>query len=65
MNPFLHLLQRNSVVTESELKRLFWIAARKVHPDVSGKDSSLFVSLKRDYDEAAALLVEDRGLPRR
>ncbi len=54
------------MVTESELKRLFWIAARQVHPDLSGKDSTLFVSLKRDYDEASALLKRDPGaLPSR
>jgi hypothetical protein len=56
MNIFIEALRKGEVNTEIELKRMFWKLAKKLHPDVScvERNNELFVSLKRQFDEASA-----------
>jgi curved DNA-binding protein CbpA len=58
MNIFIDEIQKGKISTTEELKKTFWILAKKIHPDIHKVDNSsqLFIKLKENYDEASELL---------
>jgi len=62
MNLFEKGLRDGSLRNASDVKRLFWRLARKLHPDVSmvARNEELFIRLKSDYDQAITVM-QDAG----
>jgi hypothetical protein len=58
MNIFIEYIQSEKIKTKEELKRFFWILAKRTHPDVSEFENNekTFIQLKNQYDEALVLL---------
>jgi hypothetical protein len=58
MNIFIEEIQKGKILTTDQLKKTFWILAKRIHPDMHMVDNSsqLFIKLKENYDEAAELL---------
>jgi len=63
MNLFEKGLRDGSLRNASDVKRLFWRLARKLHPDVSmvARNEELFIRLKSDYDQAISMLQDADG----
>jgi hypothetical protein len=73
MNVFKKLIASDTIRNRSDLKKYFWIMAKKLHPDLSNIEGSEkgFIKLKKDFDDALSEmpdreeLLGDRGIPTR
>ena len=63
MNHFLPMIRDGRIVEETDLKRVFWTLAAKLHPDTASKDvdGEAFIRLRRDYEEALAEIRPGSG----
>lgn len=57
MNPFILAMERSGELSAAALKRLFRLASKKAHPDLSGSGGEAFLKIKADYEEALAFLA--------
>ncbi len=67
-NRLIALLEKENDVSEKGLKRLFRRLCKSAHPDATGGKGERFIGLRRDYEEALALIRTGRpaepALPR-
>lgn len=52
MNPFLEALRAENNFSLERLKELYRVRCRETHPDLSHKESSEFIQVRKDYEEA-------------
>ena len=59
MNVFLESIQSGKISNERQLKRLYRMLAKKLHPDVTAwqNDKESFIRLKDDYEQAIDFLA--------
>lgn len=60
MSIFDKYINENTITSETDLKRLFWWIAKKIHPDVTSLDcnNDKFIQLKHDYDQACNKIID-------
>jgi hypothetical protein len=64
MNVFLESIQSGKVSDERQLKRLYRMLAKKLHPDISAErnDKDAFIRLKNDYELAIDFLAANQTI---
>lgn len=61
MNIFDIAVSQNKVSSEADLKKLFRLLVKRVHPDYSG-NSCDFIELKKDYEVSLLQILERKNM---
>jgi hypothetical protein len=56
MNRLIYLLQLENEMTIPRLKKVYRILCKKTHPDITKGSDSKFIELRREYEEAFAII---------
>jgi hypothetical protein len=54
-------MENGDEISLSELKKLFRILSKQVHPDTSNKTDELFIELRRQYEEAYNYIINSKS----
>jgi hypothetical protein len=63
MNKLINLLQLENELTIPRLKKVYRILCKKTHPDITKGPDSKFIELRKEYEEAYAIISNLKTVP--